>query len=96
MQETERHRRREKVREYIDANRKSPVAGAIFALIWGPFGCIYSNPMSTVFALLAALALGLIYWPLIGLVWIACVVLAPFQVRTYNARMRRGARYNVT
>ena len=48
-----------------------------------------------VLALIATIALGLVYWPLIALVWIGCAILAPFHVRSYNARVRRGARYNV-
>ena len=67
----------------------------MYVLVYGPLGCIYTYPRSAVVALLAAIALGLVYWPLIGLVWIGCAILAPFQVRAYNAHVRRGARYNV-
>jgi hypothetical protein len=95
MGKAERVRRRQKIEDYIDASRKSPVAGAIYALVYGPLGCIYASPKSAFIALLAAVALGLIYWPLIGLVWLGCVVIAPYQVRAYNARVRRSARYHV-
>ena len=88
--------RREKIQSYVEAHSKSPTAGVIYALIYGPFGCIYTNPWSTVIALLVALGLGLIYWPLIALVWVGCMVMAPFQVRAYDTRVRRPARYNVT
>ena len=67
----------------------------VYALFYGPFGCLYTNPKSTLIALLVAFCLGLVYWPLIALVWLGCVVMAPYQVRTYNAWVRRGARYNV-
>lgn len=93
--DSRRNSRRQRISEYIDAHRKSPVAGTVYALIYGPFGCIYTNPSSAVIALLVALALGLIHWPLIGLVWVACVIMAPYQVRAYNAKVRRSARHVV-
>ena len=96
MEDTGKSRRREKLDDFIDANSKSTTAGVLYALFYGPFGCFYTNPRNTVIALFVAIALGLIYWPLIALVWIACVVMAPFQVRAYNARVRRGARYYVS
>jgi hypothetical protein len=95
MEDLGKSRRREKIKDYIDASRKSPVAGVIYALFFGPFGCSYTNPWSTVIALVVAIGLGLIYWPLIALVWVGCMILAPFQVRTYNQRLRRSARYHV-
>ena len=95
MEGTGRSRRREKINDYIDAASKSPVAGAVYALIYGPLGCIYSAPWSAAIGLLIAVALGFVYWPLIAVVWIGCVILAPFQVRAYNARIRRRARYVV-
>lgn len=88
-------RRREKIQDYIDASSKSPVVGVICALAFGPFGCIYTNPWNTVIALVIAIGLGLIYWPLIGLVWVGCMIMVPFQVRTYNDKVRRAARYYV-
>lgn len=87
--------RRKRIQEYVDAHRKSPTAGAVYALIYGPFGCIYTNPKSTVIALVVGVALGLVYLPLIAVVWLACVAMAPYQVRAYNARVRRGARHLV-
>ena len=96
MEDTGKRLRREKIKDFIDANSKSPTTGVICAFFYGPFGCIYTNPWNTVIALLVAIALGLIYWPLIALVWIGCVFMAPFQVRAYNARVRRGARFYVS
>jgi len=96
MEDAVKSRRRQKIKDYIDATSKSPVAGVIYALFFGPLGCAYANPRSTVVALLLAVAVGLIYWPLIALIWIGCVVMAPFQVRAYNHKVRRGARYHVT
>jgi hypothetical protein len=96
MEDTAKSRRRRKIKDYIDATSKSPTAGVIYALVFGPFGCAYANPWSTVVALFLAVAVGLIFWPLIALVWIGCVVVAPFQVRAYNHKVRRGARYHVT
>ncbi|MCB1798565.1 MAG: hypothetical protein KDI67_06755 [Gammaproteobacteria bacterium] len=87
--------RKERISEYVKASSKSPVAAVIYSLIYGPFGCIYTDPKSTVIALLAAVALGLVYWPLIAVVWVACVIVAPFQVKKYNARLKREARYTV-
>ncbi|MCG6966253.1 MAG: hypothetical protein LJE59_07070 [Chromatiaceae bacterium] len=95
MEKVDRQRRREKIADYVDANSKSPVAGAVYALLYGPLGCIYANPEIAVLAVVVTVFLGLIYWPLIGLAWVACVVMAPFQVRAYNARVRRSARYFV-
>lgn len=95
MTESPRSRRRQRIEDYIDAHRKSPVAGAVYALVFGPLGCIYSSPKSTFFALIAAVALGLTYPPLIAVVWLACVLMAPSQVRAYNARVRRSARHFV-
>ena len=57
---------------------------------------LYTNPWNTLIGLFIAIGLGLIYWPLIGLVWIACMVMAPFQVRAFNAKVRRTARYFVS
>jgi hypothetical protein len=68
----------------------------IYALVFGPFGCLYTAPQTALIALFVALAVGLIYWPLIGLVWLGCVLIAPFHVRAYNARVRRNARFLVT
>ena len=96
MEDMEKARRREKIRDYIDASSKSTTAGVIYTLIFGPFGCMYTNPWSTVIALFVAVGLGLIYWPLIALVWLGCVVMAPFQVRAFNTRVRRSADYYVT
>lgn len=90
-----RRQRRKKIKEYIDAHHKSPFVGSLYALVFGPLGCLYTFPKNAVFGLLAAAAVGLIYWPLIGLVWLGCVVAAPFQVRDYNRRIRRGARHYV-
>jgi hypothetical protein len=90
-----RRRRREKIKEYVEARSKSPVAGTLYALIYGPFGCIYTNPKATFIAVLVAITLGMVYWPLIFVVWLGCVVMAPFQVRAYNAKIRRNARYVV-
>lgn len=95
MSTSERSQRREKIKDYIDANRKSPVVGAVYALFFGPLGCIYTNPKSTILALLVAAAVGIIYLPLIALVWLACVISAPFQVRAYNNKIKRSARYVV-
>ncbi|MDJ0741123.1 MAG: hypothetical protein QNJ91_15515 [Gammaproteobacteria bacterium] len=95
MGSSNRTSRREKIRDYIDANRKSPALGSLYALIFGPFGCIYTDPKVTVIGVLAAIAAGLIYWPLIAAVWLSCVLLAPFRVRAYNQRVRRNARYVV-
>jgi hypothetical protein len=95
MSSPERSQRREKIKDYIDANRKSPAAGMLYALVFGPFGCIYTNPKSTLLALLVGVAAGLIYLPLIAVVWLACVATAPFQVRAYNNKIRRSARYVV-
>ena len=87
--------RREKIRDFVDANSKSQITGAIYTLIYGPLGFLYSNPKLALLTLLVAIGLGIVYWPLIGVVWIACVILAPFQVRAYNAKIRRNARYIV-
>lgn len=96
MEDTGKSRRRQKIKDYVDVSSKSTTVGVIYALVFGPFGCIYTNPTSTVIALIVAIGLGLIYWPLIGLVWLGCVVMAPFQVRAFNAKLRRSARYSVT
>lgn len=95
MEDPTRSRRKEKIRDYVDANSKSKWMAVIYALIYGPFGCIYTNPKSTVIALVVAASLAVIYWPLIGLVWLACVIVAPFQVKAYNAKIRRSARFLV-
>lgn len=96
MANNNNEQRRRKVRDFIDANSKSPVTGAFWALIHGPIGLLYANPASALVALLLAIAAGLVYWPLIGAIWLACVVIAPYQVRSYNARVRRNARFLVT
>ncbi len=96
MEDVIRKRRRQKIKKHIDVNSKSPVAGVIYALFYGPLGCIYTYPRNAFVALLIAVCLGLIYWPLIALVWLGCVIIAPYQVRAYNSRVRRGARYHVT
>ena len=96
MHENDRQQRRQKVRDFIDANSKSPTTGAIYALIYGPLGLIYVSPKLAMGALFVATALGLVYWPLIGLPWLACVVAASYQVRTRDTRIRRSARYMVT
>lgn len=96
MDEKARERRRARIRDYIDANRKSPVTAVICTVIYGPLGCIYTDPKSAVIALLVAVALGLVYWPLVGLVWVGCIIAAPFQVRVYNAKIQRLAHYVVT
>ena len=96
MEDVGKKQRRQKIKKYIDVNSKSPVAGVVYALFYGPLGCIYTYPRNALIALLVTVCLGLIYWPLIALVWLGCVVLAPSQVRAHNARVRRGARYHVT
>lgn len=95
MEKTAQIRRREKIKDYVAANSKSPFIGVLYALLYGPFGCIYTNPKATLVAVFVAVGLGLVYWPLIAVVWLGCVVMAPFQVRAYNARIRRSARYVV-
>ncbi len=96
MKNNDNAARRERIRDFVDANSKSPVTGAIYTLIYGPLGLIYSNPKLAVLALFVAIALGFVYWPLLGVFWIACIVLAPLQVKAYNAKIRRSARYIVT
>ena len=96
MEENAKARRKEKIEDYIDASSKSPAIGVLSALIFGPLGCLYASPWSSLVALFVAVCLGLVYWPLIGLVWLGCMVMAPFQVRAFNARVRRTARYYVT
>lgn len=96
MEDVGKKQRRQKIKKYIDVNSKSPVAGVVYALFYGPLGCIYTYPRNALIALFIAICLWLVYWPLIALVWLGCVVLAPSQVRAYNARVRRGARYHVT
>lgn len=96
MSSSERRRqRREKISDYVDANRKSPLVGSVYALIFGPLGCIYTDPRNSLFGVLAAMFVGLIYWPLIAIVWLACIFMAPFQVKAYNERVRRSARHLV-
>ena len=93
MDDAYKSRGREKIQDSIDASRKGPVAGVIHTLFFGPFGCIYTSPWSAVIALFIVVALGLIYWPLIALMWVACMILAPLQVLNYNPCLRRSARY---
>ena len=69
-------RRSEKIRDYIDANRKSPLVGSLYALVFGPLGCIYTGPKSSVIGVFAAIALGLIYWPLIVLAIVGVAMVA--------------------
>ena len=95
MEDEDKKRRREKIKDYIEASSKSPLVGVIYALVFGPFGCIYTNPWSTLIGVFIAICLGLIYWPLIALVWVGCMIMAPFQVRFYNRRVRRRAHYYV-
>ena len=87
--------RQERIREYVKASSKSPVTAVIYSLIYGPFGCLYTDPKSTVIALMVAVALGLVYWPLIAVVWVACVLVAPFQLRPYNPKLKRACKYTV-
>ena len=96
MNDNDKAARREKIRDYVDANSKNPMTGAIYALIYGPLGFIYSNPKLAITSAFIAVALGVVYWPLIGVFWVACVAVAPSQVRAYNAKIRRSARYIVT
>ena len=96
MQRTATSSRQERIREYVKASSKSPVTAVIYSLIYGPLGCLYTNPKSTVIALIAAVALGLVYRPLIAVVWVTCVLVAPFQVKAYNAKLKREARFTVT
>lgn len=96
MEDVVRERRRQRIKKYVGVNSKSAVAGVLYALFYGPIGCIYTQPRNALIALFIAACLGLIYWPLIALVWLGCVIIAPSQVRAYNARVRRGARYHVT
>ena len=48
MKDWDKSLRREKIEDYIDAHSKSPVAGVIYALFYGPFGLLYANPRGTV------------------------------------------------
>ncbi len=96
MDNKKRSERRQKIRDFIDANSKSQTTGALYALIYGPFGLLYSNPKLAFLFLVAAIGLGFVYWPLIGLLWLICLILAPFQVRRYNRKIRRSARFLVT
>lgn len=96
MERTATSSRQQRIREYVKASSKSPVIAVIYSLIYGPFGCLYTNPKSTVIALIAVVALGLVYWPLIAVVWVTCVLVAPFQVKAYNAKLKREARFTVT
>ena len=96
MKNNNKAARQEKIRDFVNANSKSPITGAIYTLVYGPLGFIYSNPKLAVLALLIAIVLGVVYWPLIGVLSIMCVVLAPFQVRAYNAKISRSARYIAT
>ncbi len=59
MEDAAKSRRRQKIKDYIDTTSKSPVAGVIYALFSGPFGCAYANPRSTVVTLYLAVAVGL-------------------------------------
>ena len=96
MERTATSSRQQRITEYVKASSKSPVTAVIYSLIYGPFGCLYTNPKSTVIAVIAAVALGLVYWPLIAVVWVTCVLVAPFQVKAYNAKLKREARFTVT
>lgn len=96
MDKKKHSERRQKIRDFIEANSKSQTTGALYALIYGPFGLLYSNTKLTFLCIVLAIGLGIVYWPLIGLLWMACVILAPFQVRSYNRKIRRSARFLVT
>ena len=38
MEDVVRERRRQKIKKYVDVNSKSPVAGVLYALFYGPSG----------------------------------------------------------
>ena len=90
---SEPHQR--KIERFIAVSSKSTALALLYATVFGPFGCVYTDPRAAVVAIFVAVALGIVYLPLIGLVWIGCILMAPLQVRAYNAQMRRRARYLV-
>ncbi len=86
---------RQKIERFIAASSKSTTLALVYATVYGPFGCFYTDPRGAVVAIFLAVALGIVYLPLIALVWIGCILMAPLQVRAYNAQVRRRARYLV-
>jgi hypothetical protein len=90
-----RRRRNEKLNELTAAHSKSTTAAVLYTLFYGPLGCLYTNPTSTAIALLICGMLAVLYWPAIAVVWLTCVAMAPFQVKAYNRKVRRNARYLV-
>jgi hypothetical protein len=67
----------------------------LLAVLFGPLGCLYVSPRLAIPALVLAGALGYLYWPAVVVVWLACVVYAPFKARALNRRLRRRGRWAV-
>lgn len=90
-----REEARQRRRERIAAERRSPVLALLLAVLLGPLGCLYVNPVLAIPALMLAGALGYLYWPAVAAVWLACAVYAPFKARALNRRLRRRGRWAV-
>ena len=78
---------------YIEVNHKSPGLALTLALLLGPLGLAYANPMAGVLMLIGAILGGMtlgVFVPL--LVWLASILYAPIAANSHNDRAEAAAR----
>lgn len=83
--------REERIDAYVDAEKKSPTAAFLLALLIGPLGYLYVSVGSGLSAILLAIGLALLHPGLVVIVWLMCVIAAPFEIVSRNKKLRAKA-----
>lgn len=80
-----------KLKAYMAANRRSPTAAFVLALLFGPVGFLYASAVGGVIMILVAFGLGTVSPVLALAVWLVAVLFAPSTASAYNAKVRAQA-----
>ena len=88
--------REQRIEAYVQMHRKSPLAAFLLALAFGPLGFAYASLSGTLTCLIiAALAWLVVPWSIVMLLllllWVICVLLAPFAALEANRKLATSA-----
>lgn len=80
--------REARIQAYVKENSKSPLLGFLLAILIGPIGYLYVSTTGGVVAILLAVVFALMWFPLVFLVWIVCILAAPIEAMDQNKKLR--------
>lgn len=79
--------REARIDAYVEANKKSPILALGLAILLGPIGYLYTSVLSGAIAILLTIAtVGIPHLTIV--IWLACVVAAPFETASVNKKLR--------